>query len=132
MNIQEFIEKHQLEMEKVKIFDNPNMSDKSWQANHYQIRIKQVGKGNPGAFITFYSQGLGIKTSPKLESVLESLARDINFAPDFKNFCLDFGYSQDSIQALEAFNYCRKIREDMLYFFQGAESVLDQLIGVEF
>jgi len=96
MTIDTFIQDEKITMGGIMhVGENPNMDDKSWQANHYIMVIK---KGNK-QFATYYSQGLGITDEPKLRDVLDCLANDAQTDGTFEDFCDTFGYSTDSRHA---------------------------------
>lgn len=132
MNIQEFLEKHPLKIESVKLFGRPN-SDSDWSkdANHFQIKISENGNLYPHrkpVLITEYSMGSAHKGKPKLESVLESLSMDISSARDsFQDFCDNCGYDTDSRKAFSIFEACQVIAKDLTALLgrQGVEDLLN-------
>lgn len=132
MNIQEFLEKHPLKIESVKLFGRPDSpSDWSKDANHFQIKISENGNLYPHrkpVLITEYSMGSAHKGKPKLESVLESLSMDISSARDsFQDFCDNCGYDQDSRKAESIYNACKAIAKDLEAVIgrQGIEDLLE-------
>ena len=118
MNIQEWLEKHNftyfddksqytLVLTSIKIFENPHNKDNEWSkgANHYQCQLSVKGKGAKDPFVFFYSQGSAHTRAPKLWSVLESFASDIQCSGEtFKDFCDNCGYSTDSISARQTYD----------------------------
>ena len=119
MNIQEFLTKHPLKIESVKLMarSGGNKDDWSKTANHYQIKISENGAQFPHkkpVFVTEYSMGSGLKGRPTLETVLESLSSDISCANDsFESFCDNCGYDQDSRKAYKIYEACQVIAKDL-------------------
>lgn len=107
MNIKTFIENNKLTMEKLKVFDNPNMDTTGWEANHYQIKITNGTNGK--MLTTHYSQGIGIKNSPKLPDVLDCIASDADCDATFEEWCDAIGYDTDSIKAKKTYDACTKM-----------------------
>ncbi len=98
----QFIESEQLVMQSQKVNSNPFMNDPKWKANHYQVTIKQEGKGNRYEMNLFYSMGIGLKGKPQLEQVLDSLASDASGydnARSFEEWASEYGYDEDSRKA---------------------------------
>lgn len=133
MNIQEFLEKHPLKIESVKLMarSGGNKDDWSKGASHYQIKISDNSMLHPRkmeTFVTEYSMGSALKGKPKLEDVLESLSMDISSADDtFESFCDNCGYDTDSRKAFQIYEACQVIAKDLTALLgrQGIEDLLN-------
>ena len=98
---------------------NPTMNSvESSKMNHYKVTLKrkyQTEKnylGTKYAYKTmtlFFSQGYGISGEPTLDSVLDCLKSDYLCARDgFEEFCLNCGYSNDSIKSLKTYKNIKR------------------------
>lgn len=127
MTIKEFIKNHDIKLQKViKVSQNPNMVDKTWQANHYEVTL-----ATDKPFICYYSKGLGLKGKPTAEEVLNSLAFDIMdiSSTTFEDWCDAFGYDSDSIQALTIYNNCKAEYKGLVDWL--GYSAIDELMDCE-
>ena len=133
MNIQEFLTKHPLKIESVKLMARSGGNKDEWskRANHYQIKISENGTIYPHkkpVFVTEYSMGSAHKKKPDLETVLESLSSDLSCSQDsFEWFCDSCGYDQDSRKAFQIYEACKVIVKDLeaLLGRQGIEDLLN-------
>ncbi len=132
MNIQEFLTKHPLKIESVKLLARSGGNRDDWNktANHYQIKISENGAQfphNKPVFVTEYSMGSALKGRPNLERVLESLSLDVSSANDtFESFCDNMGYDQDSRKAYKIYEACQAISKD-LGALLGRQGIADLL-----
>jgi hypothetical protein len=62
----------------------------------------------------------GIKTVSAYD-VLACISSDANCADNFKDFCSDFGYDQDSIKGLQTFRRCSLFAKRLKAFFTSNE-----------
>jgi hypothetical protein len=99
--IKEFVLKHDIKMRCVKVEENPNMmDDKGWKANHYYCTLEFQNR----KMGIFFSQGLGIKESPKPSVLLDCMISDASCASEsFEDFCSNCGYDSDSIKAKKTY-----------------------------
>ena len=114
ITIQEFIEKHNITIECVKVHENPNMIDKEWKADHFLCTLikKETHKGNEykKTMQLFFSQGVGYRKgfkipNPKLDSVLDCLVSDADCLEYvFSEWCDSLGFDNDSIKARNCYN----------------------------
>ena len=143
MNAKEFIQKHNLKISFFVPIDKSKWWEEQYRSaiDHFLVVITKNAKIKDyygeyylhKAFTTYFSQGLGHRhaskrlTPPKLESVVESLALDCSgIDMKFEEWADNLGYDQDSIKALNTYNTCRKISEDLKEFLgdEGYEELL--------
>lgn len=152
MTYAEFIEKHKLKLSVTSIPVRPDAKDNDWgkTAFHYIVTVqKLLENGKTGKhFATFYSKGAGhVEKSkfpkhsfhwkepkpilPKLDEVLDSFALDIQCAQgDFDEFCIELGYDNDSISALNTYNACKNSHKQLLELL-GRYGLSELLADVE-
>lgn len=103
IQIQNFIASNQLTIKVTSTFQNPNLLDDKWKANHYLCVIAKGAK----FMSTYYSMGLGLQGEPELSDVLDSLAMDAQGyenAGDFEDWANEYGYDTDSRKAEKTYN----------------------------
>jgi hypothetical protein len=89
--------------------------DNNWQCDQWRVTISSKA----GFWSTDYFTGLGLRTEPhaswdkpkpkkpKIADVLYSLITDASAADEnFHEWCANFGYSDDSIKALNDYKTC--------------------------
>lgn len=107
MKTSEFIQKHQLEIATLPIFQNPHQP--KWDADHYQVKITQVGKGHPKSMVLFFSKGFGhrkgrLPTKPSLIEVINCLKVDVSTLDyNFEEWCESLGMDSDSLTSLQTY-----------------------------
>jgi hypothetical protein len=92
--------------------------DDDWQCDQWRVTISSKA----GFWSTDYFTGLGLRTKPraswdkpnpkkpKVADVLHSLITDASAADEnFHEWCANFGYSDDSIKALNTYKACLDI-----------------------
>lgn len=135
MSLKEFIQKQQLSMQSLPIFERP---DTQWgEAYHWQVKIKREGFGPVTSLVTFYSKGPGHmnrKTGqpipPTIEEVMESLHSDQSrTSRSFKEFCDDFGYNEDSISARNTYEAIHNIGAQLVELLghEGARQFIGEV-----
>lgn len=136
MTLQEFIDKHCVELRSIRVNQNPNMVDQSWKADHYEVtltfwNLTNSGPNRPASFTTYYSKGLGHKGKPpKSTEVLESLILDCDVVgQSFKDWADSLGYNHDSISDLKLYYNCTNVVTKLKNTL-GRE-VFNKLMGVE-
>lgn len=113
MNITEFCNKYGIIISDfASISANPNNPD--WEANHYEVTLRYGKK----RYKLPYSMGFGLKGSPKVDDVMDSLRLDCSSVEwsSFEEWCSDFDYDSDSRKAEKLYNTCRKQAEKMKAF----------------
>jgi hypothetical protein len=103
----EFIARHDITASCSPTDHNPNM-DGGEKMDHWRVVLAR-----PGARLTVYfSMGTGHHGKPpEPASVLDCLASDaasIENAPDFREWCAEFGYDTDSRKAHRTFKICQR------------------------
>ena len=112
--IKQFIKNNNIKMTVKKIDER---KDIKWDdANHFKCTLKN---GSKSISINF-SQGYGIKNDPELELVLDALRTDFISSGSFQDFCDNFGYDQDSIEASKIYKACLKNTEKVKKLFNGS------------
>lgn len=107
----------------------PAWSDNGRHGHHYRVTISK-----PHQRLTFDFWGSiaaaekGIQTV-KPYDVLACISGDVHTPETFKDFCADYGYDTDSIQALQTFRRCSAFAKRLRAFFTAAE--LEQLAEIQ-
>lgn len=118
MNIHEFIKANQITITSSKVHTNPNMaSGDKWQANHYSVTLRRMSRHD--TLSTFFSKGIGLKGSPRVDEVLDCLASEaqsVDFARDFEDWASEFGYDTDSRKAEAVYTACVKGQKELRRF----------------
>jgi hypothetical protein len=84
--------------------------------NNLRVTLKRKGRRMS---VDFY--GGSAVANPSAADVLSSLCLDSNSSASFEDFCGEFGYDSDSIQALKTFKACQGIAKRFLKFL-GAQA----------
>lgn len=91
--------------------------DGDWKCDQWRVQISS----SAGFWTTDYFTGLGHRTKPRkwdaskpkkpaIADVLHSLFMDARAADlNFHDWCADFGYSDDSIKALNTYKQCLEV-----------------------
>ena len=92
--------------------------DNNWKCDQWRVELSSKA----GFWSTDYFTGLGLRTKPraawdspkpkkpKIEDVLYSLFSDASAAElNFHDWCAEYGYSDDSIKALNTYKQCLDI-----------------------
>jgi hypothetical protein len=109
------------------------IQDREWP--HFLWSVAIPYRDGKGMFFTQYRTGLGlVKKAPKatfLEDrpkvpenadIMYSLTRDAEAANmSFRDWCADFGYSDDSLKALEIYRACCDIGVELMKVFTRDE-----------
>ena len=112
--LKQFIKNNDIKMTVKRIDER---KDIKWNnANHFKCTLKN---GSKSISINF-SQGYGIKNDPELELVLDALRTDFISSGSFQDFCDNFGYDQDSIEASKIYKTCLKNTEKVKKLFNGS------------
>lgn len=95
--------------------------DTGWEHNAYTVTLCQAGRGYKDAIYSGpFKMGTGIKYSPKLVDVMHGLLMDAQGAnQSFEHWCADYGYSDDSIKALDIYHECQKTRDKLAKAFDS-------------
>lgn len=111
------------------------------EANHYQVKISVLYREDHeeqrryqylepnllGEYITFYSQGSGIKNYPRAKDILSCIFDDAlsGLIPSFEDFCSEFGLDDDSRKAEKMYRELEKVSS----FFSGIGIDEDTLLS---
>jgi hypothetical protein len=79
--------------------------------NNWRVTLKRKGRRMSVDFF-----GGSAVTRPSAADVLSSMCLDANRGASFEDFCSEFGYSQDSIQALKTYRACIVIERKLQRF----------------
>lgn len=102
------------------------------QAKHFMYKLEVTQGDNFGAvMIGQYSQGSAIKGQPQIDDILNSLALDTKGieSTSFELWAGDYGYSEDSIKALETYKACLNEYKELKKLF-GVKG-LEELYAIE-
>ncbi|MCY8549330.1 hypothetical protein MOD25_05370 [Bacillus haynesii] len=101
-------------------FDFSKLDDWQRKTNHYRVII---GHNNKIIEVPFFT-GQGWNREPDLKDVLFSLFMDAGGyknALDFSDWCANYGYNDDSINAKKIYDTCGKIYEKLESMFNEKE-----------
>lgn len=109
--IREFIEAAGITVEVEPADGNPYVDGPGF--NHYRVTLT---RGDRFMEVT-YSMGPAHTEGPKVDDVLDTLASDAsgyeNADGDFRTWCAEYGYDNDSIKASETFDAVRQQSNDL-------------------
>lgn len=146
---QDFLDKHQIKFRatlsdsKVAPWEADKRGDEIGKVNHHYRVTLSKGKPCSGRYtgnirassrITFdyfgsiADAGAG-KTEVQPYDVLACISGDVHTQDTFKEFCADFGESEDSIKALQTFRRVSAFSKRLRAFFTEAE--LEDLCGIQ-
>jgi hypothetical protein len=78
-----------------------------WEKGANDYRLTLVYQGRRYSFD--YWQGAAARTQPEVAEVLETvLAAEVEEGQTFREWCREFGYSDDSVKALRIFRACKR------------------------
>ena len=97
--------------------------ENDWKHNLWEVSLSY--EYVPGLNHTIrvpYRTGLGIKGGPTIDHVLFALNADFNLLDGlaeetFEQWCLEYGFDNDSIRALESFEKIRDMRSSVKFLF---------------
>lgn len=105
--------------------EQPAIGDaKPWKCDAWRVAFD---KRNVTGFSETYYMGLGNRkegkpVAPNAAEVLYSLLSDADAASmTFEEWCSEFGYSDDSLRALNTYNKCVAIDKALRKVFSGAD-----------
>lgn len=98
------------------------------ERHHYRVTLSRppLGRIQPHSRLTFdfwasvADAAKGIKTVTPYD-VLACISSDIHCADTFKDFCAEFGESEDSIKALQTWRRCHAFSKRLKAFFTAEE-----------
>ena len=106
---------------------SPWSDDKPRTVDAWKVTIGKEWGNKAGQWVTTYYTGTGLRTKagrpqrPKIADVLFSLFSDAAAADqNFSDWCDDFGYSDDSIKALNIYKACTDIAHQLRRQFDPA------------
>jgi len=119
MNMQEFIEKHNVKCTVVGGAKKPYEQRDDWQSNAHDYRVRLTAHGRRMELDFYMGQGIGIE--PNAEDVLECLQSDSRvMGQDFEEWCIDLGYDTDSRKAEQIYRETDK-QAHRVFRFMGRE-----------
>lgn len=99
----------------------------SWKktANKYQVRLSYFHKN----YVTDYFMGCALTRKPSQKDVLSSMLLDDVSCISFHDFCMEFGYDDDSIKSLKVYEACQKETQALHDMFDAEEiEILRELL----
>ena len=106
---------------------SPWGDDRSRTVDAWRVTIGNQWGNKAGQWVTTYYTGTGLRTKagrlqrPKIADVLCSLFSDAAAADqNFSDWCADFGYSDDSIKALNIYKGCTDVAHQLRRQFDPA------------
>lgn len=101
-NTKNFIQENNIKIESEWVENNPHMEN-SQNMNNYKVTLRF----NKRQLTTYFSMGMALTGEPTAHEVVDCLAMDsytyIN-EEDFKEFCSNFGYNEDSRKDYKLYN----------------------------
>lgn len=109
---------------------------KQWdaKASHYATTLTFDDHKNPVCTMRIvYSQGSGITHPPHFDDVLQSIVCDVQGVGEttFSDWCDEYGYSDDSINAHEVYKACLDERLQLKNLFKYSLSLYQDLLECE-
>lgn len=107
----------------------PQWGDNAKHGHHFRVTLSKGERGQGVKFgrrvtFDFWSSiadlEAGIETVDAY-SVLSCISGDVNCPDTFKDFCGEYGYGEDSIQALQTFRRCASFGRRLRAFFTEQE-----------
>lgn len=99
----------------------------NWKHDLWHISFRRRGVNNSCEFefrtgIGHRSKKTGVAIKPSATSVLSCLVKDATaLNQSFYNWCDDYGYSNDSLKALNTYNECCETATKLRQVFKAAE-----------
>jgi hypothetical protein len=103
-----------------------------WACDQWEVTIEWSNQRGNGQFVTDYYTGLGLRSKPKqslvesrpirpkIAEVLHSLFLDASASDyNFSDWCEEYGYSDDSIKALNTYKQCLEIATNLRKAFDA-------------
>jgi hypothetical protein len=93
-------------------YKGEQVDSSGWEHHLYEVALHRDGR----TMATPFKMGLALTEEPSLERVMECLFLDsstVENARDFSDWCEEFGYSDDSIVALETYNLCKGMAKQL-------------------
>lgn len=127
-SLRSFIVEHKITMACEWSFANPCMDLDEWsrKATHWKCTLKGFGR----RMTVYFSQGAAINGEPVLVDVLNCVASDaagFENAPNFEDWCSDYGYDTDSRKAERTYKIIQR-EAGKLRAFIGDPLVYDTLL----
>ena len=117
-----------IELETIKTWNNETDKKEEWKRTATKYVCKLTFKNQSCTFN--YWIGSAHTKAPSKKDVLYSFIMDDVTGMDFKEFCLEFGYDNDSIKALRIFEACKEQTENFYRLFNEEErEILRELLN---
>lgn len=125
MTLKEFIDKYALEIQTMRITFRTDVPRDQWNdsAKHYAFTIHRANRYGVNRFVYqgYYSQGSAL-SRPQGEDILNALIMDtLNIEQGFRDWCSEYGYSDDSIKAHKIYSTCLDEYEQLKKLFNYNE-----------
>ena len=123
--ITEFVQENKIRLIKCEdVAENPNIQNDDWQANHYKITLKRGYQ----VLTTYFSKGIALDHGVTVEELLDCMANDCSFSGEnFNDWCDEYGYSNDSIKALEIYKTIKRQTRQLTQFL--GEKLFNNLLN---
>ena len=116
-----------------------------WKCDQWHVEVSWLKQSGNGFYSTDYFTGLGLRrkakqswtkdspVKPTISDVLYSLFMDASAADyNFNDWCSEYGYSDDSLKALNTYKQCLEIATNLRKAFDAEtrkqiQSVIDEM-----
>ena len=116
-----------IELKTIKTWNNETDETDEWKRTATKYNCKITFKNKIYSF-NFW-MGSAHTKAPSEKDVLYSFIMDDVTGMDFEEFCLEFGYDNDSIKALRTFEACKEQTENFYRLFNEEErEILRELL----
>ena len=116
-----------IELETIKTRNNETDKKDEWKRTATKYACKLTFKNQ--SYVFDYWMGSAHTKAPSKKDVLYSFIMDDVTGLDFEEFCLEFGYDNDSIKALRTFEACKEQTENFYRLFNEEErEILRELL----
>lgn len=116
-----------INLKTVKIELNANDLKDEWKRNASKYNCKLSFKNK--SIVLDYYMGAAHTKAPTKKDILYSLVMDDVNDMNFDDFCMNFGYDNDSIKALRIFEACQKQTKEFYDVFNADEiEILRELL----
>ena len=118
--VQKFIQTHGITATATRVDSNPNMTDMLAGSRHWSVLLSRID--TDAKMTVVYSQGPANTQPPTAIDVLDCLASDAagwDNAPNFEDWCGEYGYDTDSRKAERTFNAVEKQSRELEAFLSN-------------
>ena len=116
-----------IKLQTIETWNNETDKKEEWKRTATKYTCKLTFKNQSYAFS--YWMGSAHTKAPSKKDILYSFIMDDVTGLDFEEFCLEFGYDNDSIKALRTFEACKDETENFYRLFNEEErEILRELL----